>query len=151
MIVYDIGTLADWLTAVGTISAVVVALYLSRKDDKPRARVKASVSHLMTVDEGVSPYPVSISLGIVNTGKIPIHLAECTVQANRFNKQRLTFLDGRHKVERMLHPGEFYEHSLEYEPIFIYLRNKKIKNLKTYMYFRDSLDNVYKAKVTLRS
>lgn len=88
---------------------------------------------------------------IVNTGKVPIHLVECTISPSKFSKQRLYFPDESHKVKKLINPGEFYEHALDYEPVYKYLKSKNLKRLKTYMFFRDSLDNRYKFKVILRT
>lgn len=124
IVVYELGSISDWLTSIGTISAVIAALYLARKDDRPRAKVKSSISHSVSYDGRVSEFPLSISLEIVNVGKIPIHLAECTLQMSRFSKKRMAFLDGSNKVNKLLSPGEFYEHSLDYETIYNTLKKK---------------------------
>ena len=151
IIVYDLGSISEWLTSIGTIGAVIVALYLSKKDEKPRAKVKSTVSYVVGMEMNLPRTPIYISLEIVNTGKIPIHLAECTIQMSRFTKKRMTFLDGSHNVKRLLNPGEFYEHKLDYEPIYNYLAQSRIRKLKTYMYFSDSLGNVYKTIIILRN
>ncbi|MEV9639493.1 hypothetical protein ABZ756_02195 [Mammaliicoccus sciuri] len=151
MVVYDLGNISDWLTSIGTISAVVVALYLSRKDEKPRAKVKASYGYGISFCGETTRLPLYISMQIVNTGKVPIHLSECTIQMSRFSKKRMGFVDGDHNVNKMLNSGEYYEHKLMYDPIKNYLNSKRLKRLKTYMFFKDSLDNVYKAKIVLRS
>lgn len=151
MITYDLGNLADWLAALGTISAVIVALYLSRKDEKPRARVKSTFSYGVTYDGKMTEHPIHISMEIVNIGKVPINLEECTVSPSMFSKEKMYFTDESHKVKKLLNPGEFYEHKLDYEVLNRYLASKKSKKLKTYMFFRDSLDNKYKCKIILRA
>ncbi|WP_040286447.1 hypothetical protein [Sporosarcina koreensis] len=151
MIIYDLGNISDWLTSIGTISAVIVALYLAKRDDKPRVEVKSTMSYGVSYAGDIFRHPVFINLEIVNTGKIPIHLAECTLQMSRFNKARMAFPDGTQNVKILLNPGEFYEHKLSYEPIYNYLRSKGIKKLKTYMFFKSSLGKIYKAKVILHS
>ena len=35
-ITYNLGDLADWVSAIGTIAAVIVSLYLANRRDKPR-------------------------------------------------------------------------------------------------------------------
>lgn len=151
MITYDLGNISDWLTCIGTISAVIVALYLAKRDDKPRAKVKSTNSYGVTYGGDISRHPIFINLEIVNIGKIPIHLAECTIQMSRFNNARMAFPDGGQNVKILLNPGEFYEHKLSYEPIYNYLKSKGIKKLKTYIFFKSSLGKVYKAKVILYS
>ena len=149
IVTYDLGNIADWLAAFGTISAVIAALYLSRKDERPRARVKATVGYGVTYAGEITKRPIQISMKIVNTGKVPIHLAECTISPRMSSKKRMYFPNESHKVNKLLNPGEFYEHTLDYEPIYKYLNSSRLKRLKTYMFFRDSLDNKYKYKVVL--
>ncbi|MCM3710720.1 hypothetical protein [Sporosarcina luteola] len=151
MIIYDLGNITDWLTSIGTIGAVIVALYLARRDDKPRAKVKSTMSYGVSHNGGISRYPLFINLEIVNIGKIPIHLSECTIQMSKFNNKRMAFPDGSQNVKILLNPGEFYEHKLAYEPIYNYLKSEGIKKLKTYMFFKSSLGKVYKTKIILRS
>ena len=74
VVVYDIGKITDWLSAIGTIGAVIVALYLANRERRPRAMVEASFTYLVDEISGIPNEPITISVRIVNTGFIPIHL-----------------------------------------------------------------------------
>ncbi|HJF34340.1 MAG TPA: hypothetical protein K8V56_21465 [Sporosarcina psychrophila] len=145
MIIYDIGNISDWLTAIGTISAVVVALYLSRRDRKPSAKVSASLGHIVD-NHGVSKHPVHMTIEIVNQGLIPIHLSEATIQLNSRSNERMIFLDGSHRVDKLLKPGEFYEHKLNYQDIRNYYKNQNKRKLKTYAFYMDASGKKYRTK-----
>jgi hypothetical protein len=147
--VYDLGTLADWVAAFGTISAVIVALYLARRDRQPRALVSSSVSYAVT-SLGLSEGPVALNFSIVNIGTIPIHLQECSIQVSKRSKQRLVFVEGNHhKVDKLLGPGEYYEHTLPYDEFRQFHRSKGIKKISTYGFFEDGRGKRYKTKVRL--
>ena len=62
-----INTFADWFSAFGTISAVVVALYLARRDKSIRLEVFAGHRLLITPGQSESP-PEYVCIGIVNVG-----------------------------------------------------------------------------------
>jgi hypothetical protein len=146
IILYDIGNIADWLSALGTISAVIVALYLARRDRKPNAQVTSSVSYEVSL-LGASNEPVNINFNIVNVGSIPIHLIECSIQVSKRSKDRMIFLDGSHNVDKLLSPGEHYEHSLPYDDFKKYYIKNNIKKITTFGYFKDATGKKYKTKV----
>lgn len=146
-VIYDLGSITDWLTALGTIGAVIVALYLSRRETKPRAKVTASFSHAVG-PFGVSEDPIAISAEIVNLGLIPIHLKECTIA---LGKKKMIFPDGSQNVDKLINPGELYQHQLNYEFIKTFLESEGINKLKTYLYFKDARGKKYKSKIILRN
>ncbi len=62
-----INTFAPWLSAIGTILAVLVSLHLARRDR--RIRLEVSAGHRIIVTPGVpGPYPEYLSINIVNVG-----------------------------------------------------------------------------------
>ncbi|MCM3396469.1 hypothetical protein M3638_01295 [Oceanobacillus profundus] len=144
-VVYDLGNITDWLSAIGTIGAVIVALYLSNKDRKPKAKVKSNVSYLVG-PSGVSG-PVQISLEILNQGLIPITIKECTL--NYKGKNKMVFREGYSKVDKKLQPGDHYEHTIPFEPIAKLMESDNKKSLKTNFYFLDASGNKYKTKINL--
>jgi len=142
VVVYDIGKITDWLSAIGTIGAVIVALYLANRERRPRAMVEASFTYLVDEISGIPNEPITISVRIVNTGFIPIHLKECTVQMDK--KRRMVFLDGRHRVEKILQQGEGYEHVLDYHQVKNALRKELgAKNIRRKIYFIDARGKKY--------
>jgi hypothetical protein len=63
-----INTFADWVSAVGTVAAVWVSLYLARNASRPKGRVNANVMFLAGGGE-LSPHFLDIS--VANTGDRP--------------------------------------------------------------------------------
>lgn len=62
-----INSFAPWLSAIGTIAAVFVALYLARRDKT--IRLKVSAGHRLIITPGRSgPDPEYIAIKIVNIG-----------------------------------------------------------------------------------
>lgn len=149
MVVYDLGKITDWLSSIGTISAVVVALYLSKKDTRPKAKVNSKFSYEVNGSH-ISRSPIYISLEIVNQGLIPIHLTECSIQHGKWDKRKLVFLNGSNNVNKLIKPGELYGHCFDYSQIRNYLLENKKNKLTTYIYFKDANDKKYKTKIKLR-
>jgi hypothetical protein len=148
IMLYDFGNVADWISALGTISAVIVALYLASRERKPRAFVSSNVGYAV-YEGGISEDPIQIGFNIVNTGLIPIYISECTIQISKWSKDRLTFRDGSHSIKKLLGPGEHLEHVLDYHPIKEFYLSRKIKTVKTIGYFKDARGKKYKTKVKL--
>ncbi|MCJ0933022.1 hypothetical protein MST22_17865 [Virgibacillus halodenitrificans] len=146
-IVYDLGKITDWLSAIGTIGAVIVALHLSRKDRKPQAKVTASFGYGVTNDGNVSTDPLYISIEIVNQGIVPIYLSEATIQLNKWTAERMVFLNGDHKVNTLLKPGEFHEHKLDYNDFKNYYLGKGINKINTNAFYLDAGGKKYKTKI----
>jgi hypothetical protein len=144
LVIYDLGNIADWLSAIGTNAAVITALYLAKRETKPKARITSKFGHIVDAINGVSDEPSYVSVEIVNQGLVPIYLTECSIQVG---KDRLVFLDGSHIVNKLLNPGEFYEHTLNYQDIKNFLLQKGIKKLKTNVYFKDASGNRYKSRI----
>jgi hypothetical protein len=62
-----INSFADWLSALGTVSAVILALYLARRDKN--VRLEVSAGHRIVVTPGTEgPYPEYLMIRIVNIG-----------------------------------------------------------------------------------
>ncbi|NLY44633.1 MAG: hypothetical protein GX053_01370 [Tissierella sp.] len=147
MIIYDLGNIADWLSAIGTLSAVIVALYLANREHKPRAKVTAKYSHIV-YDTGIERVPYAICVDIANIGSMPIYLKECTFKVGK--NQRMIFNRGDHNVDKLLSIGEMYSHELSYEPIREYFIQRNIKKFRTHIFFEDGVAKRYKTKITLR-
>ena len=146
-IVYQLGEITDWISAIGTLGAVIIALYLARREHKPRAKVSAAFSYYV-YDTGIDNKPFAVSVSITNVGLVPIYLQECTMNIGK--NKRMAFLDGEHRVERMLSPGEMYTHSLQYEHIRQHFLKRYIKKYKTDIFFIDGSGRKYKTKIIFK-
>jgi hypothetical protein len=76
LVTHDLGKIADWLTAFGTIGAVVTALYLAKIETRPKAKILLKIGYMVDSINGVSKEPVQVSAQIVNISLTPIHLSE---------------------------------------------------------------------------
>lgn len=79
-----INSFAPWFSAVGTISAVIVALYLSRKD-RPKLKVKADIQILISNE--IKDRPRYLTIEIVNIGVRPIKVVSVGWTIGLFKKQ----------------------------------------------------------------
>ena len=62
-----INTFAPWLSAIGTLMAVAVSLYLARHDK--RIRLEVNAGHRLLITEGQKgPHPEYLLIRIVNIG-----------------------------------------------------------------------------------
>jgi hypothetical protein len=62
-----INTFAPWLSAIGTISAVIFSLYLARRDRN--VRLKITAGHRLIVTPGtIGPHPEYLVINVVNIG-----------------------------------------------------------------------------------
>lgn len=67
-----INTFAPWLSALGTISAVIVSLYLARRKDEPRLKINTNIRNLISDDiEGNQKY---LFIEIINIGMRPVKI-----------------------------------------------------------------------------
>jgi hypothetical protein len=61
-----INTFAPWFSAIGTVSAVVVSLYLARRDRNVRLQVSAG--HRVLITRGSDHRPEYLNIRVVNVG-----------------------------------------------------------------------------------
>lgn len=81
-----INTFAPWFSALGTISAVILALYLARRDRN--IRLEISAGHRIIVTPGVpAPYPEYLSIYVVNVGHREAQLTNIGWKTGIFKKQ----------------------------------------------------------------
>lgn len=66
---------ANWLSALGSFAAAVVALYIANRSSRPSARLSAG--HRISFGSGQkAPYPQYAVFRIVNTGDRPIRIVQ---------------------------------------------------------------------------
>lgn len=62
------GSVADWVSGLGSLAAVIVALYLARQDR--RLNLEVAAQHSLLVSElGTPPWPQYLSVRITNHGR----------------------------------------------------------------------------------
>jgi hypothetical protein len=67
-----INSFAGWLSALGTIAAVIVALYLARQDS--RIRLKVVVGLRLVLQENTDERPEFFSIDVTNVGRRPANI-----------------------------------------------------------------------------
>ncbi|KZK37687.1 hypothetical protein P7266_1088 [Lactococcus cremoris] len=83
--IVDFGNVWDALTAIGTMGAVIISLYLTRKDYKKKLRIDYWVSYKILSGE---KFPIWC-IDVTNTGVIPVKIYEIGVyQRSNFFKRR---------------------------------------------------------------
>lgn len=81
-----INTFAGWLSGIGTLIAVIVALYIANRSMRPK--VRAWVGHRITIGPGSKePYPELIVFGIVNKGERPLVISQIGWKVGLFKKR----------------------------------------------------------------
>ena len=82
-----INSFAPWLAATGTISAVVVSLYLARTDRRLRLDVSAGL-RLMISQGDEPPFPEYLSIRVVNVGRRDAQITAIGWKAGIFSRQQ---------------------------------------------------------------
>src|SRR5688572_29955936 len=81
-----INTFADWFAAAGTIAAVIVAIYLARRDKTVRLSINAGVRLIVT--PGVKgPHPEYLSITAVNIGHREAQITNIGWHVGLFKRQ----------------------------------------------------------------
>ena len=76
---------ANWLAAIGTIAAVVVALYLARRQDQPRVTLYAEVLSVWFA-KGSEKNREYLSIRAVNVGDRPVTISHLSLRFGLFRK-----------------------------------------------------------------
>jgi hypothetical protein len=81
-----INTFSPWLSAIGTLAAVLVSLYLSGQDRRIKLRISAHSSFL--ISQGLPGKPTEyLSIHIVNTGRREVQIINIGWKVGLFKKQ----------------------------------------------------------------
>ena len=102
--------LAEWLSAIGTVGAVIVALVLARLQNKPSVRLTVGVfnlaPHAGTIDERLK----AVRIGVVNTGSRDIVIRGLFWRVGLLSRQAFIQIPGSHhltaKLPARLAPSE---------------------------------------------
>jgi hypothetical protein len=89
-----INSFSNWLSAIGTVAAVVVSLWLATKAS--RLQCNAQVGHRIVIGQGShGPYPEILVFRIVNTGERPFQVNSVgwRVGIFRWRREGMQFYD----------------------------------------------------------
>ena len=90
-----INSFAEWLSAIGTLAAVIVALYLARRDS--RIRLKVVVGIRVILQSGVDERPEFFSIDVTNLGRRTANIVNLVMRDGlRFRVKQFGF--GRQMV-----------------------------------------------------
>ena len=90
-----INSFSNWLSAIGTVSAVWVALYLAKRATTQKAKV--TVGHRIMIQLGdKGPIPEFVVFNIINTGERSIRVTQIGWKVGLWNK--------RHAIHEYAHP-----------------------------------------------
>ena len=85
-----INSFAGWLSAFGTIAAVIVALYLARRDS--RIRLKVAVGLRLLLQRDAEERPEFFSIEVTNVGRRPANIVNIVMRDGlRFRVKRFGF------------------------------------------------------------
>jgi hypothetical protein len=110
---------APWLSAIGSLSAVILALYLSRQDK--RVRLDVSVGHRLLVTPGEKgPHPEYLAIKIINVRHREAQISNLTWKTGIFKKSYAVQLISRDAMSSSLpirlKDGEEANYFVELDP-----------------------------------
>lgn len=79
------GTIADWVSGIGSLFAIITSLYLTMRDNYKKAIV-TSYFNFEVYDTGDVSNEYFLSIEVVNNGKIPINVTKVGVSKFKMNK-----------------------------------------------------------------
>jgi hypothetical protein len=80
-----INSFSNWFSAIGTIGAVIVSLYLAR--GRSRIKLHISAGHRILAGLGTGKFPDYVSISIVNRGFRKVRITGIGWKVGLFNKQ----------------------------------------------------------------
>ena len=85
------GTVADWVSGVGTLLAIIVSLYISLRDNYKRLMVTAYYSYYI-YSNGMVSEDGFLTIDIVNNGKIPLTIEKIGFSKFKINRHLPSFI-----------------------------------------------------------
>ncbi|EMC52195.1 hypothetical protein LGX01_04220 [Streptococcus mutans] len=145
-VIIDLGNIWEALSAIGTIGAVVVSLYLSRKDSINKIRVSTQV----TIPVGSLDKKIYTNVTITNVGRQEVIITQVGVTHSRYAKKKFAFITNMGIFNNMLpsylKTGEFADFGYIQENLRQQFINKHLSGKKAYGYAIDSLGKIYFSK-----
>ncbi|MBH1634987.1 hypothetical protein I5U65_07450 [Stenotrophomonas maltophilia] len=138
------GDVATWFSGAASAAAVIVALHLARRADKPKA--KAWLSIMATTDNLDKPF---VSYGMSNLDLHPIRVTGCSIQLVGPGKWGLKWSaaianDWRHSlnwpIPSEVPRGQTFRYATENDPFASFLMESKLPAWLTVWFVRASVD-----------
>ena len=145
-VIVDLGNIWEALSAIGTIGAVVVSLYLSRKDSINKVRVSTQAALLM----GSLDKKVYTNVTVTNVGRQEVVIAQVGVTHSKCAKVKFAFMKSigifNNTLPTYLKTGEFNNFGCFEEELKQQFIQNRLSRKKAYGYAIDSLGKVYFSK-----
>ena len=124
---FDRWTLAaNWLSAIGTNAAVIVALWLAIRSGRSKMRVRAEIVSIVTAGEKLTESDRYFSISAVNTGNSDIVVTNVGWTIGFWSKSHFAQLllvdELNSRLPKKLSPGEAADF---YFPLELFRENKK--------------------------
>ncbi|WP_366162156.1 hypothetical protein ABXS71_02515 [Bacillus infantis] len=141
------GVLGNWILALATFMAAIVALWTSKQSRKPKVIV--SVSYGFFVGGGNIDNKQHLIVTAVNAGIVPVTLTNTSFKLP--NKKQMVFpTQQQGAIPKKLQPSESTEYYVELSLIASKLKEVGYKGrMKLHITFVDSLGNTYKQKIRI--
>lgn len=141
----DLGNLWEMLSAIGTVGAVIISLFLVRADNKKDIKVKYSFAYLFSTEK-TSDDP-SLAIELINNSKMKIKIKEVGVIKKGHDK-RLPFIrpsEGSSEIPVLLDEQEDVSY---YQPMYAIKQGIKDAGYKGRIraYAKDSTGKMYYSK-----
>lgn len=150
-------TTDNWInifSAIGTCGAVIVSLWLARRDSSPKLKCIISGTRVTFNDKEwfwpncskiVSCHKQTYVKRITNTGKIPVYIQSFTIKAHK-KKKYLFGINSYDKIELL--PGKCFDFEMLMSGMIKQLRNKEyfIPNKRVVFIIHDSFGKEYRFK-----
>jgi hypothetical protein len=148
-----INTFAPWLSAIGTLCAVIATIYFSRKDKFQKLKVNAGLRLIIS-----SYYPANtelVSIGVTNIGIRKVKLTSIGMQIGIIKKVHLEFIPHRDDLISSnlpidLNEGDYSSYFFHVNTITDSMKNHpdlKIRNQKIYIRANTSTGKKFKSKI----
>ena len=138
----DFGNLWEALSAIGTIGAVIVSLWLARKDGKKKFQVVLKTTIGIRNDNSIDETPY-LSIDAVNKSNIPLTIEEVGFINKRDGKKvtvtnQKFLIDGSNRLPVKTEPYSLAMFVFNQEQLFKELHKKWPQGKKIRAYVRDS-------------
>lgn len=130
------GTVADWFGAIGTIGAVIVALWLAKHQTKPNIKVK--VNYLVIPGKPMSS--TSLEFVAVNVGQSIVQLTYVGIEMPDKKHLPLTFF-AQKVLPSILEPSRSLNFVVPKSQFISLLPDEITGPQKLRVFFKDSADN----------
>lgn len=155
------GTIADWVSGIGTLIAIIVSLYFSLKDNFKQTIITPYTSYYFYIDGTISQSFLTIE--VANSGKIPINVNKIGITRFKFNRRLPRFLQFWNgfkllSIIKFQETGEQLPHMLQPQELKSFIPQGTLDAIKqefptankSWIYVKDSTGRYYFSKKRIK-